>query len=222
MKREVFVGIEAAYGGGSLSVYSGRREVAVWTGSGRVSRSEELLFELDRLLREGDVGREDLAGLIVSVGGGSFTGTRIGLALAGGLSVSLGCPIFRQKVFSALENVYEDERKILAVSLNEREFCWKVTGVWNDLSETSYRGEPASFLEFLGGITEFSEGVAGALICSGGVFGKVPPRHRVRKKLKIIDAGENLAALLVRGFLDGVASDNEKEVYSGVVGYKRG
>lgn len=62
-----------------------------WTS--RQRHGEELLERLDELLGETGVAREDLAGVIVGTGPGSFTGLRIGLAtaklIAYGLRISL-------------------------------------------------------------------------------------------------------------------------------------
>jgi tRNA threonylcarbamoyladenosine biosynthesis protein TsaB len=56
----------------------------------RVSRAQTLLEDVDVLLRQGGARPRDLAALAVGIGPGSFTGVRIGLAVARGLALSLG------------------------------------------------------------------------------------------------------------------------------------
>ena len=56
----------------------------------RVSRAATLLEDVDALLRQGGVRPADLDGLAVGIGPGSFTGVRIGLAIARGLALALG------------------------------------------------------------------------------------------------------------------------------------
>jgi tRNA threonylcarbamoyladenosine biosynthesis protein TsaB len=55
----------------------------------RVSRAQTLLEDVDALLRQGGAHPGDLDALAVGIGPGSFTGVRIGLAVARGLALSL-------------------------------------------------------------------------------------------------------------------------------------
>ena len=58
----------------------------------RVSRAQTLLEDVDALLRQAGAHPSDLDRLAVGVGPGSFTGVRIGLAVARGLALSLDVP----------------------------------------------------------------------------------------------------------------------------------
>jgi tRNA threonylcarbamoyladenosine biosynthesis protein TsaB len=58
----------------------------------RVSRAQTLLEDVDALLRQGGAHPSELDRLAVGVGPGSFTGVRIGLAIARGLALSLDLP----------------------------------------------------------------------------------------------------------------------------------
>jgi tRNA threonylcarbamoyladenosine biosynthesis protein TsaB len=58
----------------------------------RFSRAQTLLEDVDALLRQGGAHPRDLDVLAIGIGPGSFTGVRIGLATAQGLSLSLGLP----------------------------------------------------------------------------------------------------------------------------------
>jgi tRNA threonylcarbamoyladenosine biosynthesis protein TsaB len=58
----------------------------------RVSRAQTLLEDVDALLRQGGAHPSELDRLAVGVGPGSFTGIRIGLAVARGLALSLDLP----------------------------------------------------------------------------------------------------------------------------------
>ena len=69
----------------------------------RVSRAQTLLEDVDALLRQGGARPTDLAALAVGVGPGSFTGVRIGLAVARGLALSLGLRGAGVSTLAALE-----------------------------------------------------------------------------------------------------------------------
>ena len=58
----------------------------------RVSRAQTLLEDFDALLRQAGAHPSDLDRLAVGLGPGSFTGVRIGLAVARGLALSLDVP----------------------------------------------------------------------------------------------------------------------------------
>ena len=58
----------------------------------RVSRAQTLLEDIDALLRQAGAHPSDLGRLVVGLGPGSFTGVRIGLAVARGLALSLDLP----------------------------------------------------------------------------------------------------------------------------------
>ncbi|MGH3008247.1 MAG: tRNA (adenosine(37)-N6)-threonylcarbamoyltransferase complex dimerization subunit type 1 TsaB [Gaiellaceae bacterium] len=58
----------------------------------RVSRAQSLLEDVDALLRQAGAHPPDLTRLAIGIGPGSFTGVRIGLAVARGLALSLDLP----------------------------------------------------------------------------------------------------------------------------------
>jgi tRNA threonylcarbamoyladenosine biosynthesis protein TsaB len=58
----------------------------------RVSRAQTLLEDVDALLRQAGSHPSELDQLAVGIGPGSFTGVRIGLAVARGLALSLDLP----------------------------------------------------------------------------------------------------------------------------------
>ncbi len=87
---ETILSIEAAIAGGSISLLCDGSEVAHWIGEGNVSKAENLLADIDRLLREHGIARSEIGLVAVSAGPGSFTGIRIGIATALGIKNGLG------------------------------------------------------------------------------------------------------------------------------------
>jgi len=68
----------------------------------RVSRAVSVLQDADALLREAGAGQQDLTGLVVGTGPGSFTGLRLGLAAARGLAFALDLPVAGVSTLRAL------------------------------------------------------------------------------------------------------------------------
>ena len=69
----------------------------------RVSRASTLLEDVDALLRQGGAHAGDVEALAVGLGPGSFTSTRIGLAVARGLALALDIPAAGVSTLDALE-----------------------------------------------------------------------------------------------------------------------
>jgi tRNA threonylcarbamoyladenosine biosynthesis protein TsaB len=67
-----------------------------------VSRAVRVLEDADELLRASGIERSELTGLAVGTGPGSFTGMRLGLAVARGLALALELPVAGVSTLEAL------------------------------------------------------------------------------------------------------------------------
>jgi tRNA threonylcarbamoyladenosine biosynthesis protein TsaB len=78
----------------SVALTAGTRKngevVATLSLTGKVTHSRRLLSAIDWLMQESGVSWPDIVGIGVSLGPGSFTGLRIGMATAKGLAASAG------------------------------------------------------------------------------------------------------------------------------------
>jgi tRNA threonylcarbamoyladenosine biosynthesis protein TsaB len=68
----------------------------------RLSLPRTVLEDADELLRAAGRAKSELGGIVVGTGPGSFTSTRIGLAVARGLSLSLDVPVAGVSTLDAL------------------------------------------------------------------------------------------------------------------------
>ena len=88
----VILAIETATRAGSVAVARGEGILASRTGDASSSHSQDLIENIDAVLKEADVELSAVELLAAAIGPGSFTGLRIGLATAKSLAVSLDRP----------------------------------------------------------------------------------------------------------------------------------
>ncbi len=103
----------------SVALTSGTRDegriLASLSFTGRVSHSRRLFAAIDYLLREAEVDWPSIAAIAVSMGPGSFTGLRIGMATAKGLVAATGKILLGVSTLDSLAAKCMDSRLICAV-----------------------------------------------------------------------------------------------------------
>ncbi|MEP6946263.1 MAG: tRNA (adenosine(37)-N6)-threonylcarbamoyltransferase complex dimerization subunit type 1 TsaB [Acidobacteriota bacterium] len=96
----ITLAIEASIEGGSVALFNGSDRIDGTVESTGVSRAEDILPTIDRLLSRNDLNVGSLSDVIVGAGPGSFTGIRIGISTAMGIAAAVKIPVRR---FSSLE-----------------------------------------------------------------------------------------------------------------------
>jgi tRNA threonylcarbamoyladenosine biosynthesis protein TsaB len=96
------LGIETATFCGGAALLADDRLIGSRTLNSLATHSARLLRAIEDLLRETETRLDDLTGLAISIGPGSFTGVRIGLSSAKGLAVALGIPVVGVSTLEAL------------------------------------------------------------------------------------------------------------------------
>ena len=91
------------------------RVLASLSLNSRITHSRRLLTAVDWLMKESAVDWDDLTGVAVGLGPGSFTGLRIGLATAKGMAVAAGLPLSGVPTLDALAWNCFGERPVCAV-----------------------------------------------------------------------------------------------------------
>jgi len=94
--------VESATLSGGAAILDGDRLLGEITLNIAITHSARLLAAVDRLLADCGLAPSDLEGLAVSVGPGSFTGLRVGLATVKGLAMALDLPIAPVPTLDAL------------------------------------------------------------------------------------------------------------------------
>ena len=107
--------IESAVRGGSIAISRNGEIVDTWLGEGGISRAEDLLWNVDRILKQTRIAKVSLTQIVVSVGPGSFTGIRIGLATAMGLATALNVDLVKYSILQAMITGTKDSGSLTTV-----------------------------------------------------------------------------------------------------------
>ena len=78
------------------------------------TQSENMIPEIDALLKKHNISRKDLDGIIVSVGPGSYTGVRIALTIAKVAALALDIPVYPVSSLRVLKD--NDEPSICLIN----------------------------------------------------------------------------------------------------------
>ena len=98
----LILGIETATMTGGVALLNEERLISEYTLNVRTTHSARLMPALDRVLEDSSIDKCEIDGIAVSIGPGSFTGLRIGLATAKGLALGLDVPLVGVPTLDAL------------------------------------------------------------------------------------------------------------------------
>lgn len=94
--------VETSTLAGGVALLDGERLVGEYVVDVSVTHSERLMATIDRVLQDARWRADDLQGLAVAVGPGSFTGLRIGVSTVKGLAFALDLPVAAVPTLDAL------------------------------------------------------------------------------------------------------------------------
>lgn len=104
----------------SLSLWDGEQCVYDMRSQFGTRHSERLLLELEHGLELSGWTKNDLEAIVVGTGPGSFTGLRVGLATAQGLSFAMNLPLYGVSSLDALAQSAPSGPELLAVCIDAR------------------------------------------------------------------------------------------------------
>lgn len=119
----ITLALESAIAGGSISLLDGTNEIDHWVGTSDVSKAEDLLINIDTLIKDNNLTRRDIELIAVSAGPGSFTGIRICIATALGLKKGLGISMTNVSALDAIATVSTDKNVVVAVPMGRNSVC---------------------------------------------------------------------------------------------------
>lgn len=130
------LGIETATMICGVGIASGEGMVADYKILRKYAHAEVLPGAVERVLRDASLNGDDLNGIAVSIGPGSFTGLRIGLGLAKGLALGWDKPLVAVPTMEGLVGILPPVYRWVCVLLHARKgevyrglYCW-INNVW--------------------------------------------------------------------------------------------
>ncbi len=199
-ERNLIVAIEAAFDGGSLSIFEGRSEVDFWIGTSGLSKAEDILEGVAGLLGRNNLKREQIGLVAVSGDAGSLTGLKIGAATAQGLAKALDCDWLVISLWTALaETLTADSDEAVNVLL---------PGGKNTLYRRTLRNrKTASEIELMSTTDQEKLGNDLGELRNDKLYAhrKIIRDYNLGANFPVIDLGENLAV-----WIGTFASDNEE------------
>lgn len=116
----LILGIETSTMTGSVALMDEKRLIAEYTLNLRETHTSRLMPAIDRMLKDASLAVKDLDGIAVSLGPGSFTGLRIGIATAKGLAQGLNIPIVGIPTLDGLAYNLFNRRDLVSPILDAR------------------------------------------------------------------------------------------------------
>ena len=147
--KKLILAIEAAIGGGSLALMSNGDLVAELSSGPEISRAAGLVPAIDGLFKSSGLALKDLASIAVSVGPGSYTGVRVGIATALGLARSVGIELLGVSTLRGLAAASDTRSAVVAaLPVGREDIAWQVFDNGQGLSEPRV-GSPDDLAEAL-------------------------------------------------------------------------
>lgn len=209
-ERKFILAIETAVRGGSLSLSDGVAELDGWTGAREVSKSEDVLAEIKRILERRAVQKSRLKSIVVSRGPGSYTGMRIGMAIGLGLRKALGCELFGASALEAMMAAIENggqsigEEIIAALPIGRNQIVWQNLSADRRIAAASYNQPQFSTVDGFFDFCEKSKRKFEKIILHHKLYRDFTEvyANRLTENFTLIDAGENVAAFIGRAKVD--------------------
>lgn len=189
----------------SVALLRGERVLALVEQDADGSHARSLMGAIDRVLRESNLSLKDLQGLAVSIGPGSFTGLRVGLATMLGFRAVLGIPIAPVPTLEAMAWNLRDVKGLLVPILKSRhnEVYWAayewLPGLGLQTRMVEQVGPPSSVARAIqagGACTVFGDGwqaygqaIRQAIEAVGGQVEEVAPEQQRPSAISIGLAG---------------------------------
>lgn len=98
----LILGIESSSMVASVAIISDEKIICEYTINNKKTHSQTILPMIDEMIKMAEIDKKDIDAIAISGGPGSFTGLRIGGALAKGLGLALNIPLIHVKTLEGM------------------------------------------------------------------------------------------------------------------------
>lgn len=188
------LGIETSTMTGSVAIITEDRLIVEYTLNTKTTHTERLLSAIDDIVRAASLRIQDIDGIAVGLGPGSFTGLRIGVTTAKSLAYSIQKPIIAIPSLDALASQYLFTDLLICPILDARK-REVYTAFYRNIGALAERVSEYLVIDPIHILREIAEPV---LFLGDGVF---PYRQDIETTLKQYAHFADAAHLLPRGSL---------------------
>jgi tRNA threonylcarbamoyl adenosine modification protein YeaZ len=108
-------------------------------------QAELLIPMIDDIVREANLEMSDIGLIAVTLGPGSFTGVRIGLATARSLGLALNIPVIGLSTLDVIARAHDDKSAVFLIDTKRGDFYGQVgeggeAGIWHESDVVSFKG----------------------------------------------------------------------------------
>ena len=146
------LGIETATRFGSVALMDETRLIAEYRVALEMRQAERLLPLIDAMLKEAQVSLSDINAIAVSIGPGSFTSLRVGLATAKGLAIGRGLPLIPVPTLEAFAAPFRHAKSVILPMVVSRkdEIYWAMFSPYGLRLHPDSVGSVETMLEAMG------------------------------------------------------------------------
>jgi tRNA threonylcarbamoyladenosine biosynthesis protein TsaB len=127
-----------------IGLHDGKQVLSEYIWQGRGRHTIELGPQIALMMRRVEVKMDDLEGVGVALGPGSYTGLRIGLAMGKGLALACGLKLIGVPTFDVIALRQPQDSKPLFVALEAGR--GRIVGMWYKWSRKSWRPQSEMLL----------------------------------------------------------------------------
>jgi tRNA threonylcarbamoyladenosine biosynthesis protein TsaB len=130
VQTPIILALDTATGPCSVAVWKDGRVAAYLADKGPLTQSARLLPMVEEAMHKAGVNYKDLTALAATVGPGSFTSIRVGLAAARGICFAAGIPglgftTLEVLAYAALAHLREEAQALAILNAGKGEYYWQ-------------------------------------------------------------------------------------------------
>jgi len=202
----LILGIESAIEGGSLCLFRGNTEISCVCGKFGLSRAEDLIPTIQSLMVRSRVLPQELSVVVVSLGPGSFTGIKIGIATASGMAAGLRVRCLGVSILTAMATSSENDGRIIAaVPVGRNSVCFQRF----DKSGRTITAITSPTLATESDFTDLFQQKGLTFVLHDQLQGRID----CLKATEILITGPNLAKFLINAYIQEMCSEDLKPVF---------